>query len=394
VKDKIMSGRRGIKAVCISIILIILSVIMFFALKSEEHFLFLRKNKYNAAVSKQNTYTEYKNDAKVNPPISHHSFTFNMEGGNQVVNMLEIDAGSKNIHIKPVLSFGQIFGFEKLSSIVQKNKAYAAVNAGFFYGYGEPAGMVLIDGKIIAKSTGKYPVLIIENGQARLEVMDVSIWVETSDKRIEVNNINRQGNTGNIILYTPEYGLDNRVNENNVSVIIKDGYICDIVNQPGSTPIPENGMLLTYIGYEMEQLKGKLPDIGSTAKVITNPDFSVDANAYECGSWLLKDGEIVAPDRDEWVGNLNNLDPRTAVGINSKGKLILLTVDGRQPGYSLGMTAKGLAQLMKDNGIIDAALLDGGASSEMIIDGKIVNSISGSGDEKPLGGALIVQYDK
>lgn len=76
------------------------------------------------------------------------------------------------------------------------------------------------------------------------------------------------------------------------------------------------------------------------------------------------------------------LAPRTAVGVDQKGdKLWLVVVDGRQDGFSEGMTFEELAVLMKDLGCHDAANLDGGGSSIMGVrsrDGRmrIVNSPS------------------
>jgi exopolysaccharide biosynthesis protein len=65
------------------------------------------------------------------------------------------------------------------------------------------------------------------------------------------------------------------------------------------------------------------------------------------------------------------LDPRTAVGINRNGRyLILVVVDGRQPFYSDGATFQQLAQLLIDFGARYAMNLDGGGSSTMVVQGE------------------------
>lgn len=59
--------------------------------------------------------------------------------------------------------------------------------------------------------------------------------------------------------------------------------------------------------------------------------------------------------------------PRTAVGVNQAGdRLILLVVDGRRPGYSVGMTLPELADAMMALGAWDAINLDGGGSSSFV----------------------------
>ncbi|MGQ9489707.1 MAG: phosphodiester glycosidase family protein [Anaerolineae bacterium] len=72
--------------------------------------------------------------------------------------------------------------------------------------------------------------------------------------------------------------------------------------------------------------------------------------------------------------------PRTAVGIGQNGRtVIMMVVDGHQPGYSEGVTLAELANLMIEFGSREAMNLDGGSSSTMVIrrpDGKsrVVNS--------------------
>ena len=74
------------------------------------------------------------------------------------------------------------------------------------------------------------------------------------------------------------------------------------------------------------------------------------------------------------------VQPRTAVGIGNNDKqLILVVVDGRQPGYSQGVTLAELAQILKDNGAYHAINLDGGGSSTLVVEGamsrpKVLNS--------------------
>jgi len=60
--------------------------------------------------------------------------------------------------------------------------------------------------------------------------------------------------------------------------------------------------------------------------------------------------------------------PRTAAGIDRDGTvLMLVVVDGRQPGYSEGMSERELAELMLELGCSDALNLDGGGSTVMIL---------------------------
>lgn len=65
--------------------------------------------------------------------------------------------------------------------------------------------------------------------------------------------------------------------------------------------------------------------------------------------------------------------PRTAVGYYEPGHYCWVVVDGRQPGYSDGITLANLAKLMKDLGCTAAYNMDGGGSSVLYWDGDIID---------------------
>jgi Phosphodiester glycosidase len=114
-------------------------------------------------------------------------------------------------------------------------------------------------------------------------------------------------------------------------------------------------------------------------------------NAISGDRMLVLKGEI-APDLDN-----EELDPRTAIGINRNGRyLYLVVIDGRQPFYSEGATFTDLANLLIDQGAFMGMSLDGGGSSTMVIEGHssepvILNSPIDNyvpGRERPVGNHL------
>ena len=58
--------------------------------------------------------------------------------------------------------------------------------------------------------------------------------------------------------------------------------------------------------------------------------------------------------------------PRTLAGVRPDGTLLLVTVDGRRPGWSVGMTLPEAARLMRSLGATDALNLDGGPSTQLV----------------------------
>lgn len=324
-------------------------------------------------------------------PVEYRHISTVINGNKQEFNILEVDPRSNAAMIKPVLSHDSVFGFEKLSSMMMRSNAHAAVNAGFFYEYGQPSGMVVIDGKLITDTTSRFPVFIFDGQSAVLRELDTMLLLLYNGRQLKLSGINTSGKSGDFIIYTNEYGSSNRVETGNTSFVIEKGIITRITTGSGSTDIPPKGMVLTVFGKEGDVPHQIVLGEGDSVNFVYEPNLGRNAQAYECGSWIVRDGKIMIMERDPWIGVTTNRDPRTAVGIKDDGKVVFLTVDGRQPGYSAGLTGVELGEYLLGYGVQNAAMLDGGASTEMIVEGQMVNRPSFRGQERLLGGAIIIK---
>lgn len=118
-------------------------------------------------------------------------------------------------------------------------------------------------------------------------------------------------------------------------------------------------------------------------------------NTLSFGPAILEDGKVVDGiedvEVDTNVGNhsIQGDQPRTAVGVIADNHLVFVVVDGRQSGYSEGVTLTELAEIMQDLGAATAYNLDGGGSSTMYFDGEVVNQPS-QGEERGVSDILYV----
>jgi hypothetical protein len=103
---------------------------------------------------------------------------------------------------------------------------------------------------------------------------------------------------------------------------------------------------------------------------------------------LVSGGRVVDADVGG-AGAFFRRNPRTVVGVTRTGRLLLVVVDGRQPGYSAGATLRETAELMRALGAVEAINLDGGGSSEMVLNGLVVNRPSDR-RERAVSSALAV----
>ena len=81
---------------------------------------------------------------------------------------------------------------------------------------------------------------------------------------------------------------------------------------------------------------------------------------------------------------------QSAIARLESGKLLLLTVDGRQPGVSAGMSLNMLADLLLEFGAVEAINLDGGGSTAMVVRDKLANRPSDQTGERPVSDSILV----
>ena len=119
-------------------------------------------------------------------------------------------------------------------------------------------------------------------------------------------------------------------------------------------------------------------------RIINEGETSADTLVRE-GAWqvltfgpaLINGGQVTVSSSDE-VGRAMTSNPRTAIGQISEGHYLLVVSDGRTK-ESTGLSLRQLAELMQSLGAQIAYNLDGGGSSTMVFQGRVVNSPTTNG---------------
>lgn len=140
---------------------------------------------------------------------------------------------------------------------------------------------------------------------------------------------------------------------------------------------PHSGDPVTPLGFTAS--KGDIYSLGIEMSIGVKPTLYVSRrNALSFNNppgniYNAISGDRMIVLKGQAVPNLDNedIDPRTAIGMNRNGRyLYIIVVDGRQPFYSNGATLSELAQIFIDEGAYIAMNLDGGGSSTMVIEGE------------------------
>ena len=105
--------------------------------------------------------------------------------------------------------------------------------------------------------------------------------------------------------------------------------------------------------------------------------------AFEFFPLLIVNGEKI-----EFPPFSGGYAPRTAIGQTAEGHVLLVVVDGRQK-TSIGATFEDLQTILYANGAVNAINLDGGSSTTMVFQGKVMNSPSDGEKERLLPNAIL-----
>ena len=311
--------------------------------------------------------------------------------------------------IKPVLSNETILGRETVTSM-QKRYAQTATLAGvngdlFNWKDGYPSGALLRSGILDHPPLAdRSSVGIDSTGTLRVDrVQFFGTWRGVGQRRA-LSSFNQPAAANQVVLFTPAYGPTTPAAPGSVEAVLSPfaqtqpnvdliGTVVEL-RQGGRTPIPVGGAVLVARGTAAPKLAAEAP-VGTplTLRLILQPDWTGVADAVGGGPVLVRDGKPVFRAQEVFsVDQLQLRQPRTAVGQLADGRFLFVAVDGRQPGYSTGMTNFELAQTMTRLGAVTASALDAGGSTTMAFDGKLLNRPSDPTGERAVAESLEVFY--
>jgi hypothetical protein len=225
---------------------------------------------------------------------------------------------------------------------------------------------------------------------------DLNNWMKFDG--INLNPANRGLNQ--LIIYTPQYGATTPVNnEVTLTVVVElaspklikpltnyvAGTVREIRDGNGVNYIPYNSVVLSAGGTArnilLEHKNIQVNDVIWISQELSHYSIT-DCTTPVAGDWTKTYASIdgnkllvmngVVPTTLPVLGP----DPRTAIAMNAN-YIYFIVVDGRQPGYSIGLDLKYLGQFALNTlGATWAINEDGGGSSTMVINGNVVNTPS------------------
>ena len=341
--------------------------------------------------------------------VEYAAVTREISGQKVNINLLRLDL--RKVRLDVVHAFDSILGTEPTSSIAKRHGAIAAINAGFFRldtspFAGDPAGVLQINGKLLSESNNGRVQLLIENKPRQTDVfiarLRLTEKIRMGLETIELTGINRERKQEDLIMYTPEFGRTTLTNNDGVEVFVSKYRISGIKKDLGDAIIPSDGFVLSGTGkYRDWLLNGATRNDlvtyvrhadGLPADVMGDPmTYPSEWDIVGGVPRLINNGKIEIDWEAEKTTRsfVETRHPRTAVAILKDGRFLMITVDGRSES-SGGIGLQDLAEYLLSLGAVDAMNLDGGGSTTMYLDGKVVNHPSDKEGERKVSDAIIV----
>ncbi len=311
--------------------------------------------------------------------------------------------------LEPVLSNETIVGRERLTTMQRRlapEATAAGVNGDYFtLATGRPSGVLMRDGELLNPPNGARASAGITTDGV-LDVRRVSIvgtW-RTGVQPHPLGMLNQPPAANGAALYTQAYGAATPAVAGAFAVILFPfpvatpdvDLVAPVVEaRPagGAVPIPFGGAVLLARGPAATTLETESP-VGATAAVrfTLRPAWPGIVAAIGGGPQIVRDGAPVFSAGEAFTTRqLGPAAPRTGVGQLRDGRILLVAVDGRQPGYSAGLTNFELAQALVRLGAVIGMALDSGGSTTMAFDGTLLNRPS-EGSERAVSTALMFLY--
>ena len=341
------------------------------------------------------------------------------------VHIVRIERARPELTLLASKARGRVIGLERLSAQMsavppEAGRALAAINGDFYQTEnspyaGDPRGLMIVRGELLSAPTDNTCFWLATNGQPFIGDVTSRFAVTWPDGARTPIGLNEERRSDTAVLYTPSLGRSTMTRGGRELVLESsaDGAWLPLevgrtykarvreVRETNNTVLAKDVMVLS-LG---QRLLARLPAVkaGDVIQVstATMPQLVNIKTAIGGGPKLVHDGKATSPEKpDPFPRNapyslkaMFERHPRSAIGFNQT-HLFLIEVDGRQPGLSLGMTLEELANYLASLGCTEAMNLDGGASSQMIVGGQVVNSPSAGRERNTATGIIVVQKAK
>jgi hypothetical protein len=325
-----------------------------------------------------------------------------------VLNVITMPRPGGLYRLAPVPAGGTVAGApRKLTQIerdVSLGATVAGINGDFFDRRdGHPTGIVLTGGVLEhPPAAGRSSTGVDASGLLHVDrVKFFGTWQGTGQRRT-LNDLNQVPAPGQYALFTTAWGARAPAVAGAAEVVLEPFPAAtpntDLhatvarVSANGGEVIPPDGAVLMAAGGAAAKLQA---EAAAGAPVVIRlglqPTWTGMLEGIGGGPVLVKAGKPVFRSLEDLTNDqVTARDPRAAVGQLADGRVVLVTVDGGSPGYSVGLTSYELAKALVGLGVVTACGLEPGNDVAEAFDGQLLSKPAAG--EQAIREALLVEY--
>jgi len=342
----------------------------------------------DARPSKSEPGISYSNDRIARAPWSIH--------------VLKIDRSQKDLTFFSAHARNKVLAVSMIADQARAvprelGRAIAGVNGDFYVRdsptyAGDPRGLQIVNGELIS-APDTVCVWFDTDGNPHLDEVKSQFKVTWPDGRKTPFGLNQARSSRALVLYTPTLGASTRAGGGRELILEKDGdgpwlplqagqsYRARVreIFTNGNTKLAPDVMVLSLGPQMLPSLPEVTPGMVLEISTAMSPDLKGVKAAIAGGPSLFDDGKPFALKTPPpgTGGNYSERSkyerhPRSAIGW-SPTHIYLVTVDGRQPGLSVGMKLAELAEYLAGLGCTQGMNFDGGKSAQIWMNGQIMN---------------------
>ncbi len=362
-------------------------------------------------------HTLYQTGYPIGPGASYEHYHLRSEDMPLQIHLVRL-LGSEELQLGLSLPHGRAQSRESVPEQVSTystgdRPVIAAINGDFFMtepGYsGVSLGLAVKDQEIIRHPRGSA-FAILADGQALIGQPEWTGMVRAYDGErflgeYPLSGINVPRYEDELILFTPAFGTSTSTNPWGQEVVLASpetfgpsgGFSAPILMNfaTGNNLIAPDTVILSGHGRAAQFLAlPHTPYLRLEVIWSMKDPWHQSLTAVGGGPVLLEDG-IILPDGVLGAPLPHQRSPRSAIGIDDQGNLLLVVVDGRQPQLSAGLNLADFARLLHNLGATHALNLDGGGSSTLVVrelgqTNTLVTNSPSDGRARPVGNALMI----
>lgn len=334
------------------------------------------------------------------PGVTLEELRWSTPGGGQRITLVRFRVDDPRVRLTVEMARGQVPGRETVAELAWRlgDRAIAAINGSFLPlpedspgPDGDPLGLVVHAGRYVsepqASAQSDRGAFALVRGGGWLVGRPTyvgEVWLPTEDGgvlTVPVAAVNRRPRPGEAVAFTDAFGPVTDAGGQAATELVlgvdlapetirTDVPVLEVRSGPG--PTAAGRTVLVGTGPWAETFTARLRPGDRVTTYFHIGGWTDLEEAIAGGPLLLQGGAATTPAewRAEGFDSRHNdrAHPRTVVAVTADGEILLIAVDGRQPPDRVGLTTAETLELVRQLGAVDAVMLDGGCSTQLVVD--------------------------